>query len=202
MPLRFPSARRVKTPDQTSEPKQMLSARLGETSHGMIKFAAAAVQAHFEAHMRRSKRSFFWRVTLEGLIVPLGVLGVMKVVWDIPRRDDLDAMSAVQLVTGGVVFAPVVETLLLHAIPVHVARRFQLGFWWQVVAGLVLFAILHFPSGVATGVCAGVVSGFYWSFTYVHWRRESFRSALWMTAGSHAVHNLLLLGVILVERAR
>ena len=167
----------------------------------MIRSAIAPVRAHFEAHQKRSKFSFFCRITLEGLIVPLVALGVMKIVWNVPRRNDLDAMGTFELAAFGVIVAPVVETLLLHALPVHVARRFQLGFWWQVIAGLVPFAILHFSSGVATGVCAGIISGFYFSFTFVHWRHESFRSAMWMTSGSHAVHNLLLLGIVLAERS-
>jgi hypothetical protein len=41
-----------------------------------------------------------------------------------------------------------------------------------------------------------VLGGFYHAFTYAHWRETSFRSALWLTAGSHALHNLTLIAII------
>ncbi len=47
-------------------------------------------------------------------------------------------------------------------------------------------------------VIAGVVSGFYLAFTYVRWRELSLETAVWMTCGMHAAHNLVAFSLALL----
>jgi hypothetical protein len=160
-----------------------------------------AIAEHFAAHRRRSRWQFFWRISIEGLLVPIALMLVVSAAVDIPERTDLDRIEPVPLFLLVVFVAPFIETLISQAFPVMIARRLQFGFWAQVFFSIPFFALPHLPSGIATALGAGVISGFYIAFTYVHWREQSFRAALWMTSGVHAFHNLMLITPLLLVRA-
>lgn len=148
------------------------------------------VDAHFAAYRRLGKKSFLWRISLESLLVPIALVLPLVLVFELPpRQEDL---RDIRFWVGAVIIAPFVETVLLQALPVMIARRLGAGFWTQVVAGLGLFAGVHFSLGVTAGLAAGLASGFYLAFTYVHWRQTSVSAALWMTTGVHSIHNALL----------
>lgn len=150
------------------------------------------VAARFAAYRKMTKGAFLWRITLEGLVMPFVLVVPFILIFDLhPRPVDF---SDVRFLFAAVIIAPVFETILCQTFPVMLARRLGAGFWTQVVAGMGLFAALHFPLGVAAGLAAGVVSGFYFSFTYVHWRQESLSAAVWMTVATHSLHNLVLCG--------
>jgi hypothetical protein len=155
---------------------------------------------HFAAHRRRSKWSFFWRISIESLVIPMVVLLAVSALVDVPARTDLDGFSAPKLLVLVVIVAPFIETLLSQAFPVMIARRLGFGFWTQVLFSIPFFAVPHLPSGIATVIGAGVISGFYIAFTYVHWRQQSLRTALWMTSGVHAFHNLTLIVPFILTR--
>jgi len=96
-----------------------------------------------------------------------------------------------------VFFAPIFETLLLQALPIAIARLAKAGFWLQVLVSTVPFAGLHFLEGFSVGLGAGVVGGFYFAFTYAHWRQRSRWTALWTTALCHAIHNAMAVFMML-----
>ena len=155
------------------------------------------IKAHFETYRHLPKWPFLWRITLEGLILSLLAAVVLKLVFHVPPRPPLPE-HGIWLLLSVVVVAPFVETLLCQTIPVAVARLVGLGFWRQVIVSTAVFAGMHFlAAGIGSGIAAGVVGGFYIAFTYVRWREVSFRSALWMTSGSHALHNLFAMTLIL-----
>jgi hypothetical protein len=166
----------------------------------MIARIRDAISAHFAALRRAGKWKFFWWVSVEGLVVPIVLLAAVAAFVDIPVRTDLEDMTPGRLFVMVVIIAPFVETLISQAFPVMIARAWRFGFWAQVIASVLVFAPLHAPSGIATVLCAGVISGFYIGFTYVHWRQQSFRSALWMTSGTHAFHNLILIAMYLLDK--
>ena len=104
------------------------------------------------------------------------------------------------LMIAGVVVAPVLETLLLQALPVWIARLCKAGSSGQVIVSVVPFTIVHAIEGIGTGIAAGLLGGFYLAFTYVHWRERSRWQAFWVTAVSHAIHNAIaILGFALWE---
>ena len=109
----------------------------------------------------------------------------------VPPRTDLDNLSHLELALAGCLFAPIFETLIFQAFPVMIVRMAGGGFRMCIVAGLVPFALAHFPSGIGTGVAVGIVGGFYLAFTYVNWRSESLSAALGMTIALHALGNAL-----------
>jgi hypothetical protein len=148
------------------------------------------VLSHFDAYHRRTKFDFFWRITLEGLVLPLILARLVSWIVPVPHRTAFAGMPWWKLFAEIVILAPFFETLLLQSFPVMIARACQRGFWGQVAATLVPFAALHFVENWGVGVFAGMLGGFYLAFTYVRWRQVSYRAAFWMTAGSHAVHNL------------
>jgi len=166
----------------------------------MITKLADAVRAHFEAYTRRDKWPFFWRITIEGLLIPILLGSAIKALFHLSPRTDLLRYTPIYLFVVGGIFAPFFETLLLQALPVLIARKCGLGFWMQIWGSVLIFAAVHFPSGIATGITAGVFAGFYITFTYVHWSQKSFRSALWMTAGSHAIHNLVIFLLMVFQK--
>lgn len=153
---------------------------------------ARFIAAHFAAYRKRNKWPFFWRILVEGLLVPSALLVAIQAVFTLHSKSVLGATNSVPLFIGAVILVPAIETVLLQALPVMVARHFNAGFWVQVFASMALMVAVRFPFGVETGILAGAVSGFYLAFTYAHWQDESFNSALGMTAGVHAVHNLVV----------
>ena len=46
-------------------------------------------------------------------------------------------------------------------------------------------------------VAAGIIGGFYFSFAYAHWRKQSRWQAFWVTAGAHAIHNSIAFAMML-----
>ena len=61
----------------------------------------------------------------------------------------------------------------MQSFPIFLARVLGAGFRGQVLVFTVVFAIVHFFSGVGTGIAAGIIGGFYSAFTYAHWRETS-----------------------------
>ena len=115
------------------------------------------------------------------LAIPLKVLGVAE-------REVPDVSGSALLVFGTIV-APLVETLVFQALPIAAARELGARFEWQVIASAAAFFAAHLFGGVGTGVCAGLVGGFYLAFTYAHWRERNRWTAFWVTALTHALSN-------------
>jgi membrane protease YdiL (CAAX protease family) len=166
-----------------------------------------AVAAHFVAHRQRDRWSFFWRITLEGVLASLLavaaasiVLAAASSVMRMDSRTDLKRMSALQLIVVVCVVAPIVETLLLQTLPVAIMRACRQRFWIQVIASTGPFAALHFPASFTAGIGAGLAGGFYFAFTYVHWREKSLAHAIWMTAATHATRNTLAVALLLLAK--
>jgi hypothetical protein len=160
----------------------------------------AAVAGHFAAHRKRDRWSFFWRITGEGLLASIILIGAASIFIRLDQRTDLKRMSALQLIVVVCVVAPIVETLLLQTLPVAIMRACRQRFWIQVIAATGPFAALHFPVSFSTGIGAGLAGGFYFAFTYVHWREKSLAHAIWMTAATHAARNILVVTLLLLAR--
>ncbi|MHC4642306.1 MAG: CPBP family glutamic-type intramembrane protease [Planctomycetota bacterium] len=143
---------------------------------------------HFQRYRKRGPWAFCWRIALEGLAVSLLCALVLSQLFPDLHREILD-WSAAEIFMVIVVLAPVFETLLLQALPIFIARKLKASFTVQVIASTVVFAALHFLEGIPTGICAGIIGGFYFAFTFAHWRDKSRWTAFWVTALSHAIHN-------------
>jgi len=146
------------------------------------------LRAHFRKHRSRSPWDFCWRVAIEGLVVSLIVVAIPSILLDEPGRDFLDWPIHHTLIII-VILAPIFETLLLQALPVAIARWRKAGFKVQILASLIPFTLAHLPEGVAVGIGAGLIGGFYLAFNYVHWRERSIWTALWTTTLAHAIRN-------------
>ena len=113
-----------------------------------------------------------------------------------------NGQSLLRQMTIGVVAAPLLETLLFQTFIVALCRKWKLSFRWSMLVTGIPFALVHFLVSVGVGLGAGLVGGFYFAFTYLHWRDRSLRSAYWITTASHAIHNLVLLGLVDFAQAR
>lgn len=91
-----------------------------------------------------------------------------------------------------IVFAPLLETLLLQQFPILLASRFGFTSLMQFVAGSVPFAVMHFNAGFVSGVAAGMVGGAVLSLAYLTFfgRSKAKAKAFTVTAVVHALHNL------------
>ena len=161
--------------------------------------AASLVSEHFACYRQRSPWSFCWRIAIESVVVSLtaALVVVLALPMELETSRALEDLPYFQFFLLGVVIAPIVETLLFQALPVAVMRLFKAGFRWQVFAATVLFAAAHFTEGVAVGVGAGLIGGFYFAFTYVHWRERSRWTALWTTTVCHGIHNAIAILLLL-----
>jgi hypothetical protein len=120
-------------------------------------------------------------------------------VWQPTPRTNLENISASTYVWSIIIFGPIIETVVLQALPVYIARLIGLKFTGQILFSIIPFAILHFSRSLSAGIGAGIIGGFYSAFTYVHWRTKSTWTALWVTAFSHGLYNLALFAMLIGE---
>lgn len=150
---------------------------------------------HFQRYRQRKPWAFCWRISIEGLLVSILCALVLALLFPELDREFPDwDMGTIFLVV--VVIGPVVETLLFQALPIFIARKFNAPFIWQIIISTVIFTSLHFLEGIPTGIAAGVVGGFYFAFTYAHWREKSRWTAFWVTAISHAFNNAVAFALL------
>ncbi|HUT30212.1 MAG TPA: CPBP family glutamic-type intramembrane protease [Sedimentisphaerales bacterium] len=155
------------------------------------------LKEHFERYKQRSPWDFCWRIAVEGTVLGLLAAAILTLIIGEAEREFLQLpMGAIFLV--GVLIAPPLETLLLQALPVFVARKLKASFRVQVIVSTVIFAACHIMEGFTTAISAGLVGGFYFGFTYVHWRQKSRWTGFWVTALSHAIHNGIGVGLLAV----
>ena len=152
------------------------------------------ISEHFRRYRHRKPWDFCWRIAIEGTIVALAIAFILSIC-DLPDREiPFDFWTFLIL---GVVVAPILETLVFQAFPVWIARLCKARFSVQVVISVVPFFLAHAVEGIQTGIAAGLISGFYLAFTYVHWREKRRWTAFWVTAISHAIHNAIAISLAL-----
>ena len=162
-----------------------------------------AVARHFAWARGLPTWRFLWWIVGERMAVKLVVLVALRLVTDLPDRADLIDLQASPMLflAAAVIVAPLIETALLQAVPIELARTLRLGFGVQVMIATGLFAAVHFVSGIVTGMVAGLVGGFYLSFTYAHWRGTSRSTAFLITSAAHAINNAILVAIPLAFTA-
>ncbi len=152
------------------------------------------IKSHFRRYRERKPWDFCWRISIEGTLVALAVCVILNLL-GLGERDL--KMDSAELLFIGVIVAPLLETLIFQAFPIWIARLCKASFSIQVVASVVPFFLAHAIEGIGTGIAAGLISGFYFAFTYVHWREHRQWTAFWVTAVSHAIHNGILIPLAL-----
>lgn len=134
-------------------------------------------------------------MAVEGLVVSLIVVAIPSILLDEPGRDFLDWPIHHTLIII-VILAPIFETSLREPCLWPLPDGGKLD--WapakrepvvQILASLIPFTLAHLPEGVAVGIGAGLIGGFYLAFNYVHWREKSMWTALWTTTVAHAIRN-------------
>lgn len=157
------------------------------------------IAAHFAAHRRRSSWSFFWRVTLEGFVLTIAIAIAADTFFTVEDTQELDSLSTTELFVLVCLAVPIYETLL-QIIPGELVRVWRPRFWIQVLVVTVPFAAIHFTNDFWSGICAGVIGGFYLAFIYVHYREKSMVLAASLTVASHAFGNTFAITLYLAEK--
>jgi hypothetical protein len=152
------------------------------------------IKSHFRRYRERKPWDFCWRIAIEGTLVALAVSIILSLL-GLGERDL--KMDFAELLFIGVIVAPLLETLIFQAFPIWIARLCKASFSIQVFASVVPFFLAHAIEGIGTGIAAGLISGFYFAFTYVHWREHRQWTAFWVTAVSHSIHNGILITLTL-----
>lgn len=152
------------------------------------------IKQHFLNYRKRRPWDFCLRITFEGLIISLAVAAILFI-FGFNSFDN--KMGFRDFFFGAVIFAPVSETLIFQAFPVWIARHCYARFSVQILSSVIPFAFVHAFRNFTTGICAGLITGFYLAFTYVHWREHHRWTACWVTCVSHAIHNGVLLVMFL-----
>ena len=146
---------------------------------------------HFRRSARRGKWSFFWRTWLEAVVIAYAVGIIAQTLLRAPPRDDLARLSTWHLCLLVLGIGPFVETVAFQCLPVEIAAAARARRIVRLASGIVPFALLHWFAGLPTVFAAGFVGGFYFSFTYERWRRESVVVAVVMTFLLHSTFNLV-----------
>ena len=159
------------------------------------------IQAHFVRLNERSKWSFFWRVWLETTAFAYISANLLQNLFHPPDRTDLNGQTPWVLIWIAVIVGPFCETLIFQFLPLEITARLRLRRFWQFTLSIVPFALAHLIAGIPTVISAGVIAGFYFSFTYVRWKRESLLAGVLMTYLLHSSFNLVgIVGMILLGR--
>lgn len=162
-------------------------------------FGFRRITEHFSRGAKFGQMAyFFWMFSQ--LILFLGLAIRIVSLLRLPPRTNLNSLSDVALAFGGIVLAPLLETLLFQSLFCAIGRWCNLGFWAQVVLVWIPFFLGHFGESAGTAWCVGLVGGFFFSLTYVTKRAESLGRAYWTTAALHALNNSCALGFILASR--
>ena len=149
----------------------------------------AFIRNHFRRYYRRGVWSFCWRIGVESTVAGL-VAATLLFFLRAPGRD-LAGLTYGEFTLVAIVICPVPETLLLQALPLVIARKLKASFRAQVAVGTCVFGLAHVGAGIGTVLAAGLVGGFYFSFTYAFWQRKGHWPAFLATAGSHTIHNTI-----------
>ena len=153
---------------------------------------------HFQRYRQRSPWAFCWRIAIEGLAVSF--LCALVLVFLFPELDrEFPEWNAATIFLVIVVLAPGFETFLLQALPIFIARKLKAPFIWQIIASMALFAGLHLAEGIITFFAAGLIGGFYFAFSYAHWRDKSRWTAFWVTAVAHAFNNATAFAILVLS---
>lgn len=149
---------------------------------------------------RRSELLFVVLLTFTSLVMSAAVdISLTSFGLHDPERPALLARGVVFLVLGGVVFAPLVETLLFQQLPIILTRRLGGSRLLQFLAGCVPFAAMHFDAGLINGFAGGVAGGFVLSLAYLALLPQSKAKAFAITAAIHSLHNLVPIAMIAWE---
>jgi len=98
---------------------------------------------------------------------------------------------------SALLMAPLLETVICQVIPVGLARKVKAGEVLQIAISMFVFAFLHFKVlGAVSGLSAGLVGGFYLSYTYVRWRERDLKSAYWSTVAVHSLYNFFIISTV------
>src|SRR5205807_1029881 len=92
-------------------------------------------------------------------------------------------------VFGGLVFAPIVESLMLVGV-FELLRRLRAPDWVQVVASALFISALHvwgwWPHAVIV-----LPSFLIQAASYLYWRSKSWKEAFWVLVSIHALNNVI-----------
>ena len=152
---------------------------------------------HYRHYLALSPLTFCWQITVENLIISMTVTGLIIFFLQPETRSNLDNISAGQFFWLVIILSPLLETLFLQVIPVNIAKRIGLNRLGQIIFSTIPFAALHFSRSIGAGIGAGIIGGFYSSFTYVHWDQKSTKTAFWVTALSHCLYNMAIFAMII-----
>ena len=137
---------------------------------------------------------FLLAITLEGLVASILVAWILRHLHPATgnARPDLAGPPA-DVFFAICLSAPIVETLLYQFLPIVLLRICRARGWVQMAISTALFTWAHTGIGPDIAISAGLVGGFYFAFTFAHWRTaRGLVMAPALTAGSHALHNFIL----------
>jgi hypothetical protein len=87
---------------------------------------------------------------------------------------------------------PFIETLLFQSLPIRIAQVFTRSVKPLILCGWLPFAIIHFASSLQSGICAGLVGGYFVGFSYAVWARRSHGKAILITTLMHGLGNAVI----------
>lgn len=122
------------------------------------------------------------------LILPLSA-------WGDSAGKQIFGQSAWVIFFGGVLYAPLLETLIAQVLPIEIIRRVGGGSVACIVVSALLFSGGHYLNGGLAHGLTTLSGGLVFAFAYVFARPHGFWAAFISACTAHAVHNFFLLFV-------
>lgn len=156
---------------------------------------------HFSSLAEKEKWPFLWRTWLEAVFLAYVVANIVQRVFPAGPRDDLAQMTLFGLLGLVLIVGPLFETLAFQCLPLEFTSTMRVRRSLRFLCSIGPFAFAHHFAGLPTVLAAGIVGGFYFAFTYDHWRKESLFAAVVMTFLLHSSFNLVgVLGMLLLPK--
>jgi len=166
-----------------------------------MNFFSRVLRSHFSALGQKTKWGFLWRAWLEATLSAFIVANLLQYIFRFPQRSDLTDLSPWRLALLVILVGPLLETLIFQFLPIETAQGLKWKGAYQFSISIIPFALAHALAGIPTVICAGIIGGFFFAFTYHRWKRESLLVGILMTFLLHASFNITgVIGALLIGR--
>ena len=161
-----------------------------------------SIAKYFEQTKRYSTRRFILEMALMPFLLKalLGVLyGALGGVSDVTTTTRLFEMGGISaLVFGGLLVAPLLETLIGQWFPIWLVSFFTKNAAKIVILSAIFFSLLHIPSIGIVGILIALPPGIFLSWCFLVGRKKSRWRAYWTTTAVHCVHSACDMAVFLI----
>ena len=129
-------------------------------------------------------------------LIQIVLSSIVLSVFSLLEVNDPDSQIAFSL-TDIFLFAPIIETFLLQALPFSISRKLKFSTWGCILMMSLPFGLLHYSNGKCA-ILNAFLNGIIYSASFIIWEKRSYKDALLVTIMIHVFHNIGVVAVALL----